>query len=244
MLYLSACATPTCQQDTTRLSHGSVCGRDQFDRPIAVSVNICPIFVGGVQAEERWNPTLGSLLQTGLGVMGLDAESIAFWWDHATGEPRTPRGPPRQGDALSGEPALGIIPGSSLAGFSFHRPSNQTMQWTGGRYENQTMQWTGGRYELQTPAATQVARKHFNCHSLAGVALESGKFRGRDLCLDGGLYGTEVLAGCARRPSMAPVLSNLSLALLFDTGWYHVDSSRAGCLQRGRNDSLLPYMDT
>ena len=70
-----------------------MCGRDQWHRPIVGSVNLCVANL--VQqapystSAASWNPLLASMLQSLLGMMGLDLDSAPLWYDHTTGEPRS-----------------------------------------------------------------------------------------------------------------------------------------------------------
>ena len=91
----------------------------------------------------------------------------------------------------------------------------------------------GGRALVTSPAVLAVARQHFNCPALSGVPLEDNGGEGTAnthwemRALNGELMVGTVVAG------QRPALSNFTLALLEDSGWYAPQYSAATPLTWG-----------
>ncbi|EGG21661.1 hypothetical protein DFA_01547 [Cavenderia fasciculata] len=77
------------------------------------------------------------------------------------------------------------------------------------------------RYYLTTPTVTKFVREHFNCSSLIGAELENYGGSGTVMShWKGTFFGEEMMLGSAQ--VKAP-LTKLTLALLYDSGWYVLD---------------------
>lgn len=89
-----------------------------------------------------------------------------------------------------------------------------------------------GVYSLKTAGVLAFARAHFNCSSLAGVALENeGDSGSVGAHFEKALFGEEIMT--AEVSAEMPV-SGLILALMADSGWYQVSTSSAEQLWWGR----------
>lgn len=79
---------------------------------------------------------------------------------------------------------------------------------------------------METPAVAAAARAHFGCDNLTGALLQATGEQSRFSHWDRGpMYG-EFMEPFSQS-FVQPVVSNLSLALFHDSGWYSVDFSRA-----------------
>jgi len=88
---------------------------------------------------------------------------------------------------------------------------------------------------LTTPKVKEVVRKHFNCDNLKGAELENQGGSGTQWShWEESLFYDEVMTGL-QSGSQRSVLSNLTLALLEDSGWYMPDYSFGGYLGFGKN---------
>lgn len=136
-------------------------------------------------------------------VLGHSSNSYRFFWDAATGQPRTKR--------PFSERTVTCVNGESR---SLVLPDEDTMQFATDS--------SGRRYaSIVTPKVREVARNQFNCPTLAGAALENQPTRSESCTgdhWDERLFYPEALSGV-----IAPttnILSSLTLALLEDSGWY------------------------
>lgn len=93
--------------------------------------------------------------------------------------------------------------------------------------------WSGAVKRVITPTVVRVAKDHFKCDSLTGVELENNGGNGTIWShWEARVVGDEIMAGSANAAARAPV-SNLTLALLEDSGWYRANFSNAGYLRWG-----------
>ncbi|KAA3676501.1 leishmanolysin-like peptidase [Paragonimus westermani] len=86
---------------------------------------------------------------------------------------------------------------------------------------------------LKTPMLLATAREHFNCSTLDGVDLENqGNGLTAAMHFEKRLVMNELMSGSILRRA---VVSKLTLAFFYDSGWYDVDMSQAEPLTWGRN---------
>ncbi|EFA77771.1 hypothetical protein PPL_09269 [Heterostelium album PN500] len=126
---------------------------------------------------------------------------------------------------------VGLHEATHALGFSRGMYSNFIDRNTGGRYPSNIMTTTTTnlttpagvlfpytRSFITSPTVTNIARKHFGCQTLAGAELENvGGSGTAGSHWKATRFGEELMLGYAR--PVAP-LSNLTLALLYDSGWY------------------------
>eukprot|EP01116_Phalansterium_solitarium_P024935 TRINITY_DN9296_c1_g1_i1.p1 TRINITY_DN9296_c1_g1~~TRINITY_DN9296_c1_g1_i1.p1 ORF type:complete len:815 (-),score=340.57 TRINITY_DN9296_c1_g1_i1:196-2640(-) len=85
--------------------------------------------------------------------------------------------------------------------------------------------------KIITPAVVDAARRHFGCPDLDGVELENGGARGTYMQhWEKRILLNEFLTGTA---SPNAIISNMTLAMLHDTGWYRANFDRAEHLDWG-----------
>jgi len=92
------------------------------------------------------------------------------------------------------------------------------------------------RYFLVTPKVTEVARAHYGCDSMPGMPLENTGTDGDGTVknhFEISMVGNELMSGVSEGDRM--VLSALTLAQLFDSGWYWPDFSQARTMSTGLN---------
>ena len=93
---------------------------------------------------------------------------------------------------------------------------------------------TSGTKSVITPAVVQAAKDHFNCDSISEVRLENqGGSSTANSHWEELHYAGEMMVGVQDGRGS---LSNLSMALLQDTGWYTIDYTKNGFLQYGHDE--------
>jgi hypothetical protein len=111
---------------------------------------------------------------------------------------------------------------------------------TGRPYNNAIVKTTDPGTGLErrivtTPRVKEFVQKHFNCPTLEGADLENQGGSGTQWShWEESLFYDEVMTGLASGSGRS-VLSNLTLALMEDSGWYKPDYSFAGYLGFGEN---------
>ena len=119
-----------------------------------------------------------------------------------------------------------------------HRRTN-TYQWgesTIRRVERTNWEVRGGAIThtvstFVTPRVVTEARRHFACDTLEGAELENQGGEGTALThWEKRIFENEAMTGVH---TQNPVYSNMTLALLEDSGWYRPDYSVAGVVQFG-----------
>ena len=216
------------------LALGASCALDQWDRPVIGFINVClkeepdtsPLELddlvtkafknaNGFQPTKLPNATVPEdhqrvdpttiLVHELAHTLGFDSYLFKFFRNGTTGEPLTPR---PFGTALVQCP-MDDHP-SEVRGF----PSDKVLK-IGLKENGETY------FDIVTPRVAQVARNHFDCQSLAGARLENFESTCVGSHWDERLFLTDILS-----PALAwrnNLLSPLTLALLEDTGWYHVN---------------------
>lgn len=209
------------------------CERDQWDRPVTGSMDFCldsfgivtPInglkeLVESLNSGASSNDVLAPLDITNgaivkrtidvathelLHVLGLTSDSLPFFRDPLTGNPLTPRPFIVTETTCSNGEKLAVL----------GEPSKKVI----GRDVDAT---TGISYfEVRTPLVAQVARNHFNCHSLTGARLENSPTSAD--CFgshwEERLYYSELMSAFLTTGNNN-ALSPLTLAFLEDSSWY------------------------
>ncbi|KAF7258263.1 hypothetical protein EG68_04664 [Paragonimus skrjabini miyazakii] len=137
------------------------------------------------------------------------------------GEPRTKRNPTTQ------LPALGYDSNGLFI------PDKTTLDTVDRTWKSAKGTFMRRIKVLKTPMLLMTAREHFNCPTLDGVDLEN---QGGDATagahFEKRLVMNELMSGSILRRS---VVSKLTLAFFYDSGWYDVDMSQAEPLTWGRN---------
>lgn len=235
-----------CSTNSGKLAFAVLCARDQLDRPAIGFINFCLNATTTVARrrlereeakqegdtilhasdENRHHRQTSNVVSNGdqllvtiheiTHVLGMNSASFPYFRNATTGEPLTPR-------PFSNQTVQCIYNHTQTNIF----PASNTVQL--GVTDKGIIY-----YEVVTPRVRQVTRNHFNCQSLTGARLEDQDTNPTDCTgshwssrlFFGELMEAKILLGSKE------VLSPLTLALLEDTGWYHVDYV---------NISLLPF---
>ena len=109
--------------------------------------------------------------------------------------------------------------------------------------ESEVRNTPDGRVKVQklvTPKVLAAAKEHFNCSSITGVYLED---EGHSVSVGNHFektkFGHELMTA---QITGYPVISNLTLALMEDSGWYQVDYSKSQFLSFG-NQAGCPFYE-
>ncbi|GAQ86824.1 Leishmanolysin-like peptidase [Klebsormidium nitens] len=209
IVYITSKATPECGASTA--AHAGACMFDpDTDRPLAGNINFCP----GYFSETDSNNPDGELMITLHEMTHVLAfsDSLFPYFRDENGDPRVPR-------ADSGWP-------DSSRYFSEQGPDVRAVVGT-FQERGTTVR------KIVTPQVIAMGRAHFGCSKLNGVELENG----------GGpstagshweariLHG-EIMEGASQVNTQA--YSNVTLALLDDSGWYAPDYGLGMFLRFGR----------
>lgn len=132
---------------------------------------------------------------------------MLFYYDYATGLPRTPEPQEKDVTCITGERKRIRVPDETTLQERYIR---------GVRY-----------FEVTLPTVRQVARNQFNCQRLPGAALENQPTN--EDCFgshfEERFFFTEALSAVSH--GVPEILSSLTLGLLHDSGWYMPDFSVA-----------------
>ena len=206
LIYTTASNTATCGNWT--LAYASMCYMDQTDRPIVGNINFClkgPLFTSLPAADQR-----EVVLHECIHVLGFSLSLLSFFRD-ASGAPRTPRCPGASGCTPS-DPT-GYPPYNAATNSYALSPS--------------TLATVGAYQYVVTPAVAAVAQAYFACPSAAGAPLEDhGAMDTAGSHWKERMLFTELMTG-ELNPGFTPVLSEFTLALFSDSGWYRVNYSAA-----------------
>jgi Leishmanolysin len=206
------------------LASAASCYWDQYERPTAGSIDFCLdnidskhlVSVGqtGENPNSEFqlrdvdvpiNPEHDRMLQMAIKtavhefsqILGVSPHDFVYFYDSATGAPRSPQPKLLVVDCVSGQREQLYLPYKSTV-----RERNDRH---GKRY-----------YEVTLPTVRQVVRNQFNCQSLTGAPLENQDAAGH--CF--GSHFEERLFFHQGIGNVQEILSPLTLALLQDSGWY------------------------
>ena len=213
LIYVTYLATRVC--DNSTLAYAIPCQIDQNDRPIVGSINFCPSkatpFNDPADLAYHKETALHELIH----VLGFNFLLFSFYRDES-GSPRTLRCPSAPGctpNDADGDPPFNLSTGA-------YALSPSTVLVTTRR---------GARVSyVVTPAARSVARGYFGCQTAPGAELEnSGNAEGTaGSHWEKRILFNELMTGSISE-GIPEVLSEFTLALLADSGWYAVNYSAA-----------------
>ncbi|CAK9018751.1 Leishmanolysin-like peptidase [Durusdinium trenchii] len=179
------------------VAYAAACRQAEDDRPVAGYLNFCPQRLG----QNHWHQDVAVALHETLHSMAFSSSLFPFFRD-ASGAPRTSR------DQFG-------FPPLSEAGFWVASDSTIKEELVDGQL----------RHFLVTPKVVQAARHHYACDRLTGIPMEEQGGDGtRFSHWDARIMHTEVMAA---ESSTVPRISDLTLALLEDSGWYKVHGGAA-----------------
>ncbi|KAL5517551.1 hypothetical protein EMCRGX_G003113 [Ephydatia muelleri] len=211
ILYVTAVNTKNC---ATSSAYASACQTESsLDRPIAGMINFCP--------GEMLQATIESMIAVAkheiIHSLGFSPYYFAFYRDQ-NGFPRTPRDPyTNLPSVVNGQYDISKVV--------------MTYNHTNWAVANGIINHKVNM--MFTPNVVARARAHFNCPTLPGLELENGGGPGSEMShWEARILGTELMTST---PAFNLKLSEMTLALLQDTGWYQVDFSKAEPLQWGKN---------
>ncbi|KAL5497157.1 hypothetical protein EMCRGX_G013581 [Ephydatia muelleri] len=211
ILYVTAMNTKDC---ATSLAYASACQTESsLDRPIAGMINFCP--------GEMLQATIESMIAVAkheiIHSLGFSSYYFAFYRDQ-NGFPRTPR------DPYTNLPS--IVNGQYDISKVVMTYTHTNWAVANGIVNHQVKM-------MFTPNVVARARAHFNCPTLPGLELENGGGSGTEMShWEARILGNELMTSTQ---AFNLKLSEMTLALLQDTGWYQVDFSKAEPLQWGKN---------
>ena len=190
------------------------CRTDQNDRPFAGIINFCPEVVKPTVDPLAIVSDQDTALHEITHVLGFNSDLYSLFRDE-NGSPRTPRCPDAPGCTLTDQDGLPPTDPSS----GLYITSNSTVLPSARRGAPISF--------LVTPAVQRVAREYFACPDVPGAELENDGDKGSA----GSHFEKRALFNELMNPSRTPsyrlVLSNFTLAVLEDSGWYAVDYAAA-----------------
>lgn len=186
-----------------------------------------------VNHTENWLEQHSTGVHEIMHAMGFSGSRFAYFWDHVTGQPRTPRASPTD-TYPSGRPSVADQSDAGAAG--------NTMSYYGATIRKPAIttlssftERGGTVWKITTPTATDKARSHFACSTLNGVELEDEGGPGTEGShWQQRIFMNEVMCGMGI-DSLNPVMSDITLGFFHDTGWYVPDYAYAGRLAWGQN---------
>ncbi|XP_062519504.1 leishmanolysin-like peptidase [Corticium candelabrum] len=255
VLYVSSAQTSQCgsnsavASDNTNIAYAGHCQQEQaLDRPVAGYMNLCPNLLSA--KSEDYVLQLAVVKHEMLHALGFSSQLYAFYRDKS-GQPRTERDD-------NNLPGLGLISRYEKVLFCLIdiKKCSGIYQWNDSTIKSITRpQWrvTNGVVShvvkmIVTPTVQQAVRDHFSCQSLEGAEIENqGGTATRLSHWEKRVFENEAMTGTF---TQNPVFSNVTFALLEDTGWYEPDYSLAQNLDWGKGlgckfvqDSCGGWMD-
>jgi leishmanolysin-like peptidase len=219
VLYVSANTTfAKCSPTSATLAFATVCQLErQQDRPVAGFTNICVNRALNDGIENLRSILFHELTHALVFGTGL----FAFYRDE-NGNPRTAR-----------DPNTGLPKNLVKHQYVPDNTTVSTTQLSRTTIPNGTFTYTVS--EIVTPAVIREVRSHFGCDTLTGALLEDfaragtagAHFKER-------VFMNEMMVGTTG-PSNA-ILSNITLALYEDSGWYKPNYAQADLLRWGKNE--------
>eukprot|EP00656_Telonema_subtile_P051828 TRINITY_DN7072_c0_g3_i5.p1 TRINITY_DN7072_c0_g3~~TRINITY_DN7072_c0_g3_i5.p1 ORF type:complete len:1087 (+),score=149.88 TRINITY_DN7072_c0_g3_i5:225-3485(+) len=212
LLYVTSQAVGSCSANV--LAFASSCSTDQYDRPVVGYANFCPQAIPAdadlpVKGTTAYDTVLATALHEIVHAMGFAVTKYAFFRDHANGgAPSTAR------DSDSGLPTGGS---GSVFSTSVYMPSTDVLFSATER--------GGTVWKLKTPTVLAKARAHFGCATLDGVEVENQGGPGTEAShWEKRLFNNEFMTGI-KGSGMHQVYSDVTFALLQDSGWYYANWS-------------------
>ncbi|CAF0990282.1 unnamed protein product [Didymodactylos carnosus] len=220
LLYVSALQTTRCESVDT-LATASFCQLEfEKDRPISGNINICPQKLYGDQSIN-YNGILNTIRHEILHTLAFSSGLFAFFRD-------------QNGNALTERDPLTRWPKVFDEKLQVYKWDNKVAQ----QFVRENWKIRGGSMNrtvwlITTPKVKEVVREHFNCSTLEGAELEDQGSSGTALThWEKRLFEHEIMTGTYTQES---VISNLTLALLEDSGWYDVSYDQSKPLLWGKN---------
>lgn len=199
---------------STALASATYCSTDQFDRPVAGSLNFC--IDDSFFSEENLQRNILTAIHELAHILGLNSQSLAHFRNQ-DGSPITPRDD--FGDVIEQDvECTGVNKGK----MTIPLPSPDILEFREVRDIRVA--------DIVTPTVRQVTRNQFDCQSLPGAELENGDVN-ENICI-GDHWGRRVFRTDILNPVLDDVaysmkISPLTLAYFKDSGWYKIDVSRS-----------------
>ena len=205
-------AIPFCP--SSALASAVYCSTDQFDRPVAGTLNYCldDFFFSEENLERNILTTMHELGH----ILGMNSQSLAYF-RNSDGTPMTERN--EFGDVDDTEVQC---TGADAINMTIPLPSSAILSFRNVRDIRVA--------DIVTPSVRQVAANQFDCQSLHGAELEHGN-ENENSCI-GNHWSRRIF----RTDLMNPILDDvpfslkippITLALFQDSGWYKIDASRS-----------------
>ncbi|KAI4458967.1 leishmanolysin-like peptidase [Holotrichia oblita] len=217
IFYVSAIQTDRCNKSLT-VAYAAHCQQEVgLDRPIAGHANFCPKSIS--TKPQDLETLLSTVKHEILHALGFSVSLFGFYRDQ-DGNPLTPRRPE------TGKPAL--------------NEKLQTYQWSEKVIKTiRRRNWLvrSGTVDrdikmIVTPQVVKEVRKYFNCHLLEGAELEDQGEEGTVLThWEKRVFENEAMTGTH---TQNPIISNVTLALMEDTGWYRANYEMAEAMSWGK----------
>ncbi|XP_011406415.2 PREDICTED: leishmanolysin-like peptidase [Amphimedon queenslandica] len=208
ILYVSAVVAGSCgggSGSTSTIAFATTCQMESaLDRPIAGSVNFCPSAITDKVTDDFIIATAKHEI---IHALAFSPSLYPFWRDQ-NGKPRTDRDsngyPPR---------------GSGYYNYMWSDSTIKQVTYNDWQVYKGSVSHTVNL--VVTPTVVAEAARYFDCSSLVGVELENQGGQGTQLShWEKRILGNEVMTGII---DSNPTLSNITLALLEDSGWYKVN---------------------
>jgi len=91
LIYVTATEGSSCSGGTGTLAYAGSCRYDQYDRPVVGYLNLCPGHLSSKPTGSDYTDVLSTAIHEVTHALGFAASRYAYFWDHATGKPRTAR---------------------------------------------------------------------------------------------------------------------------------------------------------
>ncbi|CAF3862207.1 unnamed protein product, partial [Rotaria sp. Silwood1] len=221
ILYVSVLQTNRCEPIDT-LATASFCQLErQQDRPIAGNINVCPKRLRGDRNGIDFDRLVSTIKHEILHTWVFSSGLFAFFRD-SNGKPFTERDPATGWPKIYDEKLQIYTPSENV----LKQIVRKNWKTRGGLVDKIILM-------LVTPRVQAVVREHFRCSTLEGAELENQGNVGTALThWEKRLFEHEIMTGTYTQES---VISNLTLALLEDSGWYDVSYEYGKPLLWGRN---------
>ncbi|CAF3448418.1 unnamed protein product, partial [Rotaria socialis] len=221
ILYVSAIETNRCEPVDT-LATASFCQLESDqDRPIAGNINVCPRRLRGDHNSIDFDRLVSTIKHEILHTLVFSSGLFAFFRD-SNGDPFTERDPATRWPKIYDEKLQVYTPSDKV----LQQVVRKNWKTRSGTIDKITTM-------LVTPKVKAIVREHFGCPTLEGAELENQGSVGTALThWEKRLFEHEIMTGTYTQES---VISNLTLALLEDSGWYDVSYAFGKPLLWGRN---------